>query len=87
MGGVLDAANAIPQDASKALLIFDNLVTILNVDVNVTGINNDAAVSPIPKHMYICTLKVAVVSVIQDVVLAVASHATCCKNCADVCSV
>ena len=45
-GGVLDAANVIPQDANKALLIFDNLVTILNVDVNITGMNTDVAVRP-----------------------------------------
>lgn len=45
MGSVLDAAGSIPTDADKALVIFDNLVVILNVDVNVTGMNNDAAVS------------------------------------------
>lgn len=45
VGGVLDAASVIPQDANKALLIFDDLVTILNVDVNITGMSADVAVS------------------------------------------
>lgn len=45
MESVLDAAGAIPNDANSALLILDDLVTILNVDVNVTGMNADVAVS------------------------------------------
>ena len=45
MDSVLNAAEAIPNDANSALLIFDDLVTILNVDVNVTGMNADVAVS------------------------------------------
>ena len=32
-------------DADSATNIFDDLVTILNVDVNVSGINSDVAVS------------------------------------------
>lgn len=46
MNSILDAAAAIPNDANTALLIFDDLVTILNVDVNVTGMNSNVAVSP-----------------------------------------
>ena len=45
MESVLNAAEAIPNDANSALLIFGDLVTILNVDVNVTGMNADVAVS------------------------------------------
>ena len=41
---VFDAAYNITTDADSALGIFDDLVTILNVDVNVTGINSDAMV-------------------------------------------
>lgn len=44
LDSIFDAAEAIPQDANKALLIFDALVLILQVDVNVAGINRDVAV-------------------------------------------
>ena len=50
LDSVFDAAEAIPEEANKALLIFDDLVTILNVDVNVTGMNNDAAVGAPALH-------------------------------------
>ena len=43
---VFGAAYNITTDADLALGIFDDLVVILNVDVNVTGMNNDIAVSP-----------------------------------------
>ena len=39
------AAYNITTDADSALGIFDNLVVILNVDVNVSGMNSDVAVS------------------------------------------
>lgn len=45
VNSILTAANAIPKDANTALLIFDDLVTILNVDVDITSMNSDVAVS------------------------------------------
>lgn len=48
VGSVFDAADVIPQDANRALVIFENLQTILDVDVNINGINNDVAVSKEP---------------------------------------
>ncbi len=42
---VFDAAYNITTDADSALGIFDDLVVILNVDVNVSGMNSDVTVS------------------------------------------
>jgi hypothetical protein len=42
---VFGAAYNITTDADSALGIFDDLVVILNVDVNVSGMNSDVAVS------------------------------------------
>ena len=42
---IFGAAYNITTDANKALGIFDALITILNVDVNVTGMNSDITVS------------------------------------------
>lgn len=42
---VFDAAYNITTHADSALVIFDDLVVILNVDVNVSGMNSDVAVS------------------------------------------
>ena len=52
VGSVLDAAGSIPTDANKALTIFDDLVVILNVDVNVTGMNNDAEVRFVMSNLH-----------------------------------
>lgn len=54
VNSVLNAAGVIPQDANKALVIFDNLQTILDVDVNVTGMNNDVMVSNLQPQTLIC---------------------------------
>ena len=56
MNTILTAAGAIPDDANTALLIFDDLLTILSVDVNVTGMNSDIAVSMlvVTHQWYLC---------------------------------
>lgn len=41
---VFGAAYNITRDADRALAIFDDMITILNVDVNVSGMNTDIAV-------------------------------------------
>lgn len=42
---VFGAAYNITTDADSALGIFDDLVVVLNVDVNVSGVNSDVTVS------------------------------------------
>lgn len=56
MNAILTAAGAIPDDTNTALLIFDDLLTILSVDVNVTGMNSDIAVSMlvVTHKWYLC---------------------------------
>ena len=44
MDGVFGAAFDITTDADIALGIFDDLIVILNVDVNVSGMNSAAQV-------------------------------------------
>lgn len=49
---VFEGAYNITADAQSGLGIFDDLTVILNVDVNVTGLNTDVQVSIRPVNWY-----------------------------------
>ena len=74
---VFDAAYNITTDADSALGIFDNLVVILNVDVNVSGMNSDVTVSC---FQFAVKMVVSVASVAMSHIRNIGQCSTTCHD-------